>query len=107
MSPSAEALAGVPPGNHENTRPKPGIFVVPGHGFEPWFTASKAAVLPLDDPGVVIWLTLLPADSIPILSLTQVKSLAILPPFSVPCLLTEPSRSSRARQRELRAPAKR
>ena len=26
--------------------------MVPGHGFEPWFTASKAAVLPLDDPGM-------------------------------------------------------
>ena len=26
--------------------------MVPGRGFEPRFTASKAAVLPLDDPGV-------------------------------------------------------
>jgi hypothetical protein len=26
--------------------------VVPGLGIEPRFTASKAAVLPLDDPGV-------------------------------------------------------
>lgn len=25
--------------------------MVPGRGFEPRFTASKAAVLPLDDPG--------------------------------------------------------
>ncbi len=26
--------------------------MVPGRGFEPRFTASKAAVLPLDDPGL-------------------------------------------------------
>lgn len=26
--------------------------MVPGRGFEPRFTASKAAVLPLDDPGM-------------------------------------------------------
>lgn len=27
--------------------------MVPGQGFEPRFTASKAAVLPLDDPGML------------------------------------------------------
>ncbi len=26
--------------------------VAPGHGFEPRYAASKAAVLPLDDPGI-------------------------------------------------------
>ncbi len=83
MSPPLHGDASCAGWNHENTRPKPGIFVVPGHGFEPWFTASKAAVLPLDDPGVSFLANLLPADSIPILSLTQVKSLAILPPFSI------------------------
>ena len=28
--------------------------LAPGRGFEPRFTASKAAVLPLDDPGPII-----------------------------------------------------
>ncbi len=28
--------------------------MVPGRGFEPRFTASKAAVLPLDDPGILL-----------------------------------------------------
>lgn len=26
--------------------------MAPGHGFEPRYAASKAAVLPLDDPGI-------------------------------------------------------
>ena len=38
--------------NQQNTQPGLGILLVPGRGFEPRFTASKAAVLPLDDPGM-------------------------------------------------------
>lgn len=39
--------------NQQKTQHELGFLLVPGRGFEPRFTASKAAVLPLDDPGRV------------------------------------------------------